>query len=233
MIENLPDWINWLFLLTAILTVGTFHFANGKPNKLTLAVVIWSIGQSILAYIGFYENTDAIPPRFLLVLIPVFIAIIYGMRRKKLTWVLENRNIEISTFLHTVRLPVEIVLFYLFTKNMLPELMTFEGRNFDIIAGITAPIIGVLWIVKIIDKKVLLIWNIVGLLLILFVFGNGILSSKLPIQLFGFEQPTVAPNYFPFILLPATVVPLVLYSHLTDIIKLLKEKQHTTKPKSH
>ena len=56
--------------------------------------------------------------------------------------------------------------------------------------------------------------------LILFVFANGILSSELPIQMFGFEQPTTAPNYFPFILLPATIVPIVIYTHLTDIIKL-------------
>lgn len=223
MIENLPNWINWLFLLVAILTIGIFHFSNGRPKKLTLIILIWSVLQSIIAFTGFYEKTDLIPPRFLIVLIPVVLAIVFGLMKKPLNWVIKNRNTELSTFLHTIRLPVEIVLFYLFVYNLLPELMTYEGRNFDILAGISAPIIGVLWLRKIIGRTTLLIWNFLGLLLILFVFGNGILSSELPIQMFGFEQPTIAPNYFPFILLPATIVPIVIYTHITDIIKLWKE----------
>ena len=224
MIENLPNWINWLFLLTAILTVGVFHFANGKPTKLTLFIVIWSLVNSILAFTGFYEKTDLIPPRFLLILIPVLSFIIFGLTKKRLNWITQKRRTDLSTFLHTIRIPVEIILFYLFVDKMLPELMTFEGRNFDILAGISAPIIGLLWLNKIISRNALIIWNVFGLFLILFVFINGILSSELPIQIFGFEQPTKAINYFPFVLLPATIVPIVIYTHITDIIKLWKEK---------
>jgi hypothetical protein len=224
MIENLPNWINWLFLLTVILTVGIFHFANGKPTKLTFFILIWSLVHSILAYTGFYEKTDLIPPRFLLILIPVLLFIIFGLTKKRLNWITQKRRTDLSTFLHTIRIPVEIILFYLFMDKMLPELMTFKGRNFDILAGISAPLIGILWLKKIINRNALIIWNVFGLFLILFVFINGILSSELPIQIFGFEQPTKAINYFPFVLLPATIVPIVIYMHITDIIRLRKEK---------
>jgi hypothetical protein len=224
MIENLPNWINWLFLLTVILTVGVFHFANGKPTKLTFFILIWSLVHSILAYTGFYEKTDLIPPRFLLILIPVLLFIIFGLTKKRLNWITQKRRTDLSTFLHTIRIPVEIILFYLFMDKMLPELMTFEGRNFDILAGISAPLIGILWLKKIINRNALMIWNVFGLFLILFVFINGILSSELPIQIFGFEQPTKAINYFPFVLLPTTIVPIVIYTHITDIIRLWKEK---------
>ncbi len=224
MIENLPDWLNWLFLLTVIVAIVIFHYANGKPKKLTFSIIIWSLFQSILAFTGFYEKTDLIPPRFLIVLIPVFVTLAYGLTKKPLNWIIENKNVIWSTFIHTVRLPVEIVLLYLYLNNMMPELMTYEGRNFDILAGISAPIIGILLLRNVIGRNTLFIWNTIGLFLILFVFTNGILSSELPIQMFGFEQPTKAPNYFPFILLPATVVPIVIYSHLTDIIKLWREK---------
>jgi hypothetical protein len=200
MIENLPNWINWLFLLTGVLTIGFFHYANGKPNKLTYLIIIWSLIQA------------------------VFITLIYGLTKRPLNWIIENKNTKLSTFIHTIRFPVEIILLYLYLNNMMPELMTFEGRNYDILAGISAPIIGILFLKNIIGRNALIIWNIIGLFLILFVFANGILSSELPIQVFGFEQPTKAPNYFPFILLPATIVPIVIYSHITDIIKLWKEK---------
>ncbi|MGB0788915.1 MAG: hypothetical protein ACPGQR_05215, partial [Marinirhabdus sp.] len=61
MIENLPNWINWVFLLTVLLTLALFHFSNGKPKKLTWFIIIWGLGQSILAFTGFYEKADATP----------------------------------------------------------------------------------------------------------------------------------------------------------------------------
>lgn len=98
--------------------------------------------------------------------------------------------------------------------------MTFKGRNFDIIMGITAPIVGLLLLIQKLNKKALLVWNYIGLVLILFILANGILSAELPFQQFGFEQPNRGINYFPFILLPATIVPIVIWTHLSDIIKL-------------
>jgi len=227
MIENLPNWIALTFIVTCLLTIGLFHFSNGKPKRLTLLIIIWSVIQSILAYIGFYQITDTIPPRFGLVLIPTTFLIIYGLLPRQQRWFLKQRETKISTFLHSVRLPVEIVLFGLFTHKMIPELMTFEGRNYDILMGITAPIIGYLFMVEKASKKTLLVWNIIGLILVLFILFNGILSSELPFQQFGFEQPNRGINYFPFVLLPATIVPIVIWTHLSDIIKLKKEIKTT------
>ena len=223
MIENLPIWIDFTFIVTCLLTIILFHFSNGRPKKLTLLIIVWSIMQSILAYIGYYQNTDSVPPRFGLVLIPTTFLIIYGLLPKQQKWFSEVRQTKISTFLHSVRLPVEIVLFGLFTNKMIPELMTFEGRNFDILMGITAPIFGWLFIKEKVSKKILMGWNIIGLILVLFILFNGILSAELPFQQFGFEQPNRGINYFPFVLLPATIVPIVIWTHLSDMIKLREE----------
>lgn len=223
MIENLPIWIDLTFTATCFITISLFHFSNGKPKKLTLLIIIWSIIQSILAYVGFYQNTDTILPRFGLVLLPTTLLIVYGLLSKQQKWVSETRQTQISTFLHSVRLPIEIVLFGLFVNKMIPELMTFEGRNNDILIGITAPIIGWLFLKQKVGKKILICWNIIGLIFVLFIYSNGILSAELPFQQFGFEQPNRAVNYFPFILLPATIVPIIIWTHISDIIKLKKE----------
>ena len=223
MIENLPNWINILFLITFILTIVFFYYSNGKPKKFTLLIIIWSIVQSTLAYFGFYQIVDTIPPRFGLVLIPMTLMIIYGLLPKQQKWFFNQRDSKISTFLHSVRLPVEIVLFGLFTHKVIPELMTFEGRNYDILMGITAPIVGLLLLKQKISKKTLLVWNIIGLTLVIFILFNAILSSELPFQQFGFEQPNRGVIYFPFVLLPSTVAPIVIWTHLSDIIKLTKE----------
>ncbi|MFT4681083.1 MAG: hypothetical protein ACI9YU_000920, partial [Flavobacteriales bacterium] len=127
---------------------------------------------------------------------------------------------RVSTFLHTVRIPVEICLFLLFSHGMVPELMTFEGRNFDILAGITAPVIGFLFLKNWIGTKGMIAWNAVSLGLVLFILVNGVLSTELPFQQFAFDQPNRAMMYVPFVLLPATVVPIVVFTHITDILKL-------------
>ena len=220
MIPDLPAHLNWIFLALAAYTIVMFHYSNGKNLRVTLMIIAWSILQCLLAYFGFFMDTEALPPRFTFVLLPATLAIVYTLLPKQRGRVIADRNLRVSTFLHLVRVPVEFCLFLLFTHKMIPELMTFEGRNFDIIAGITAPIIGFLYLKNRIGTRGMLAWNLVGLGLVLFILFNGILSSELPFQMFAHDQPNAAMKYFPFILLPATIVPIVVFAHLADILKL-------------
>ncbi|MCT4580347.1 MAG: hypothetical protein N4A35_02935 [Flavobacteriales bacterium] len=220
MIEGLPYTINALFLCTAIITIVFFHLANKNAKKAVLLLIIGSLLQLLIAFTGFYHDTDDFPPHFTFVLVPSTLAIVYGLLPKQKEAIIQGRNLKISTLSHVVRVPVEICLFYLFQYQMIPELMTFEGRNFDIIAGLTAPLMSWLYAKQKIANKILLIWNWIGLGLVLFILINGILSAELPFQQFAFDQPNKALEYPPYVLLPALIVPVVVYTHITDIIKL-------------
>ncbi len=222
MIDNLPFWIDALFVLTWIVTLVFFFFANGKAKRSTFVIIIWSLLQSCLAYSGFYQNTTDIPPRFGLVLIPATAFIIYGLLPNQQKWFIEHRNSTIATFLHSVRVPVELCLFGLFTYKMIPELMTFEGWNFDIIMGISAPIIGLLLYRQRANKTLLILWNILGLILVSSIMIMGILSAELPFQQLAFDQPNRAVLYFPYILLPAVIVPIVIWTHVSELIRIFK-----------
>jgi len=102
--------------------------------------------------------------------------------------------------------------------------MTFEGRNFDILSGITAPVIYYFGFKgKGLNTKLLLTWNFICLTLLINIVINAILSVPFSFQKFGFDQPNIALLYFPFIWLPCCIVPLVLLAHLASIRKLLKE----------
>ncbi len=107
-----------------------------------------------------------------------------------------------------------------------PELMTFEGRNFDILSGISAPIVYYLYFIKgKISKRTLIIWNFICLLLLVNIVVHAILSAPTPFQKMAFDQPNIAVLHSPFHLLPAIVVPLVFLSHLASIRLLLKRKK--------
>jgi hypothetical protein len=129
------------------------------------------------------------------------------------------------TYLHVVRVPVEIVLLWLFLNHAVPQLMTFEGRNFDIIAGITAPVIAYYGLSKgKLNRQIILLWNWVCLALLANIVINALLSAPSPLQKFAFDQPNIAIINFPFSWLPTFIVPIVLFAHLTSIRQLTKKR---------
>lgn len=232
MIENLPNYVSITFILTTFLTVGFFLFAVKQTVFDTLAaktlvflIAFQLIFQAILSLGGFYLVTDAVPPRLMLTgVFPAFLVIIlyFIFARKTL---IEKLPLKILTLLHILRVPVEIVLFWLFQEKLVPELMTFEGRNFDILSGLTAPII--YWFGfrnGKINRPLLIVWNIFALGLLVNIVTHAILSFPFPFQQLAFDQPNRGILYFPFIWLPTVVVPLVLFSHLIGLWQLFKSK---------
>ncbi len=222
MIANLPMYVNIVFILTTLLTVFLFYKAASR-SKISLGILaLWLLLQAVLSYVGFYTVTNTTPPRFILLALPAVLLIIFLFTTAKGRTFINNLDVKTLTLLHIVRVPVEICLYWLFMNKSIPQLMTFEGRNFDILAGFTAPIIFYFGYVKNkLGKTVLLLWNFVCLGLLLNIVVNAILSAPSNFQQFAFEQPNIAILYFPFVWLPCCVVPLVLLAHLVCIRKVL------------
>ena len=222
MIAHLPMYVNIVFILTTLLTVFLFYKA-GNLSKINLGILgLWLLLQAVLSYVGFYTVTNTTPPRFILLALPAVLLIIYLFLTAKGRVYLNNLDAKTLTLLHVVRIPVELCLYWLFLHKSIPQLMTFEGRNFDILAGLTAPVIFYFGYVKNkLGKTVLLLWNFICLGLLLKIVINAVLSAPSNFQQFAFEQPNTAILYFPFVWLPCCIVPLVLLAHLVCIRKLL------------
>jgi hypothetical protein len=223
--EQIPNYLNIFFGLTTLFTIGIFYWAANQ-SKFTLIILLsWLILQFIIGTTGFYTITEGIPPRFLLLILPPFIFIIGLFSTTKGLLFVDRLNIRTLTMLHVVRIPVEFVLYGLYVYKTVPELMTFEGRNYDIISGLTAPIIYYLGFVKKqLNTKILLIWNFICLGLLFNIVVHAVLSAPFPFQLFAFEQPNIAVLYVPFNWLPSCIVPLVFLSHLASIRLLFNNK---------
>lgn len=219
-----PTLPSILFIFITIITLTLFFYATNK-NKSVL-IIILAIGslQALLSHNGFFLINDTFPPRLLLIITPGLLLIIYSFFSMKGKAFIASIDLEKYTYLNTIRIMVEIGLFILFIHKLVPESMTFEGRNFDVISGITAPFIAYFGFTKrTLDKSIIVAWNVICLILVLQVVVTGVLSAPSALQQLAFEQPNVAVLLFPFIWLPGIIVPIVLFGHLVSIYKLKTE----------
>ncbi len=229
----LPFYIPLVFGLTTVaallLFVRTVNVSGVSATQRRAMVIFaalagWLILQAILALNGVYTTKPkSFPPRFLLLgILPGMLVIVLVFATSKGRAFADSLPLKNLTWLNIVRIPVELVLFWLYLNKAVPGLMTFEGRNYDILAGITAPFAAYFGVSKgSFNRRGMLLWNIVCLGLLLNIVVNALLSAPTPLQRFAFDQPAIAILNFPFNWLPSFVVPLVLFGHLTSIRQLV------------
>jgi hypothetical protein len=212
------------FMLLTGLTVWLFYRAAHRSRPTLYVLVVWLALQAGLGLTGFYAAAPAaLPPRLLLALLPPVLVIAGLLLTARGRSYLRGLRIEVLTLLHTIRVPVEVGLLTLYHYHAVPQLMTFEGRNWDIFSGLSAPVVYYLvFRRRLLGYNVLLGWNLLCLGLVLNTLFNALLSVPGPLQRFAFEQPNIAVLYFPFVWLPSCIVPLVLLSHAAAFCQLTK-----------
>ena len=217
---HLPVPIILFFLLTALLALAGFAKAV-CGSRIAIAVSIsWICLQSAVALSGFYLVTQTLPPRLLLAVAPpllVILALFVTVRGRRF---LDRTNLKWCVLIHSVRILVELNLYWLFLYKQVPAQMTFERGNLDILAGLSAPLVWWAFRRQLLGRRGLLLWNSLCLLGVLNAFLRAMLSAPFRFQRFAFDQPTIAILTFPFVLLPAFLVPAVLLCHSVVFRKL-------------
>lgn len=184
----------------------------------------WAVVISTLSLTGITGRFDIFPFNIgPILLVPLIIIIVFTFS-KTLAEVL--RNIEPCKIirLQVFRVFVEILLWMFFIQNILPVQMTFEGRNFDILAGLTAPVIGYLAYRNKLSTTVLIIWNLVCFGLLINIVAIAILSMPTPFRYFMNEPSNTIVTVFPIIWLPAFLVPLAYMLHFISLRQLTLKK---------
>lgn len=219
--ENLPVYINLLFGLTVVATIIGFYLVTKSKTFLFVAIG-WIILQALLGISGIYQDTESIPPKLMLFgIFPALLLIAVTFLTKKGRYFIDNINLKRLTYFHSIRIPIEIILSLLFHQGVVSVYMTFEGTNFDLFSGITAPIVAYFAFRTTKEKKKLLLWwNFICLLLLLNVVTTAVFAFPSPFQKLAFDQPNIAVLFFPYNLLPSVIVPTVLFGHLVAIRQL-------------
>ena len=216
-----PLYLVTFFLFTVLLAFVGFALAVRWQKAALGLSLLWMVIQSAIALSGFYLQTKTIPPRFFLAPMPAFLLIAMVFLTRRGRGFVDSMSLKWSVFLHSVRILVEITLYWLFLYKQVPAQLTFEAGNVDILMGLNAPLVWWAFASGRIQKRGLLVWNSLALLSVLNSLVRAVLSAPFRFQQFAFDQPTVAILTFPFILLPAFVVPAVIFTHLAAFRKLL------------
>jgi hypothetical protein len=223
--ENLPLYIPVTFILTTLFAAMWLYKAGNYSKLILIISLLWLGLQAAISLSGFYLFSSGLPPRFALLLMPPIVMIVILFITKKGRLFITGFDVKALTLIHIVRIPVELTLYWLFIHKTIPQVMTFEGRNFDILCGITAPIIYYFGYIKnTFGRVTLLAWNIACLLLLANIVITAVISAPFDFQKIGLDQPNIALFYFPFIWLPCFVVPVALFSHMVNIRKLIINK---------
>jgi hypothetical protein len=229
---HLPLYLAVAFGLTTVATYvvylriikkSTYLTPNAK-NIVYVLIFVWLVIQGILSSNDVYStNLKSFPPKlFVFGLLPTIALIIILLVTKVGRAFMDSLPLKEITYLNTVRVAVEFILLGLFLNKAIPKIMTFEGGNFDILSGLSAPVIAYFVFTKKSVKPVaLLVWNIVCLGLLLNVVTKALLAAPLPLQQLAFDQPNIAILLFPFTWLPTFVVPVVLFGHVVSLRRLI------------
>lgn len=222
---SVPLFWGGIILLTGWLLYRALPTETLKHHFAFIAC-IWCVLQTIIGLSGWYLDTTGLPPRFTAIVVPPVLFILYLLNNKKAASWIQNIDLKRLTYLHMVRIPVEIALLQLYHLKKIPQMMTFEGHNFDILSGITALLVGFFaFNGQMQSKRILIIWNILGLCLLGIIVGTAALSLPTPFQQLAFDQPNIAVLRFPFLLLPGFIVPIVLFAHLAALKQLIFKKE--------
>lgn len=190
---------------------------SGKSSRaflLSFMLGVWLLGTVMLAEKGVLQDFSQFPPPIIVVvLMSVVMTCALAFSRYGLL-VIEGAGLVWLVGFQGFRVLVEVFLHQMYLEGIVPEQMTYVGLNFDILAGISALVMA--WQIsrKKVGPKAILIWNILGLLLLLNIVTIAILSMPTAFRVFENEPANTFVTHVPFIWLPTFQVQAALFGHL-------------------
>jgi hypothetical protein len=229
---HIPQFIEVLFILLTFfllaVTVLAVRIISGDRKttvKTFIILFLWLSFLKIISGMSFFHDFESMPPRLIIGPLSCIIAITVLAFSRSFGGFLKRVPLHWLVYVQGFRIVMEIILCLLAENGVIHERMTFTGLNFDILAGISALLVG--WLVKKnkISRAGLIAWNIACVILLLNIVGIAALSTPYPFAVFRDEPVNTAVFYFPFIWLPGFVAPFALAMHVFTIRKVMLEKK--------
>ena len=189
-----------------------------------ISLMVWAGFVSIWSLSGSMGDFSIFPINMLPVLVIPMIAILAFTFSKAGKEILLRIPIENIIRIQTFRFFVEQLLLALYLENQMPIQMTFEGRNFDVLSGLSAPLIAFLISKGKMSRTWVIIWNMVCLGLLVNIVATAILSMPTSSRIFMNEPANTIVTQFPVSWLPGLLVPLAYGLHFLSLRQLYLKK---------
>lgn len=200
--------------------------AELPPNRrralvvgVAVSVGAWLALAAALAATGVLSVWTARPPRVLMLPLTVFAALMMLNRTATFRELLAAIPDWWPVALQSFRVAVELILWGLFVRGVVPVQMTFEGRNFDVLVGLSASPISFLVATNRIGPRALLLWHAFGLAMLANVVGTAATSLPGPLHLAWPGEPLTEIASFPNVWIPAFLAPFAVFLHVVSIRK--------------
>jgi len=165
----------------------------------------------------------AMPPTMLrLVVGPALLAVVLLASLPATGRMLANAPADWLVSFQAFRIPMELILYGLYTSGHWHRRLTFEGANFDIATGVLALGVGYLMHKGRAGRGLVIAFNVVGLVLLTTIVVMALLSAPTPMLHFADEPLNRVVLHLPLVWLPGFVVPLALLGHLLSLRQLLQ-----------
>lgn len=219
-----------LFLFVALILGIRKGLATSPFSKLWLwigtGVLAWMALLTALASVGFFAQWDVLPPPFMPMFPITLIAMLWWSRSASFQTLINRIPRHYPVYLQAFRIWIEVVLWQLFLEEILPEQMTFEGLNWDVLTGLSALGMGFLLAkTGLRYRKLAIAWNVMGLILVTTIVTIAVLSTPTSFRFFTEGPANEVIAHWPFVWLPGFVVPVAYLLHLISIKQLLSQKQ--------
>ena len=180
--------------------------ATALGNRFMAAVLGW-IGLVLLAaWSGVLQRWDLRPPPLMGLLAAILGLGIVIARSTAGDRLARGLPLAALVGLQSFRLPLEVVMHGAAERGLMPVQMSYAGRNFDVITGLTAVILAVWLRFGHPPRAIVSVWNVMGLLLLANIVTVAVLSTPM-FAAFGSSPERL--NTFvtrpPYVLLP--VIP--------------------------
>ncbi len=189
--------------------------------RATAVIVGWTAFWLFFAHTGLLARFDRFPPPAIGMFLSVMVAGFAIATSKVGGWLSNGLPVVALIGLQGFRFPLELVMHQAAREGVMPEPMTFTGRNFDILTGVAAITIALVYRKREVPRTVAVGFSILGTGLLATILVIALASMPL-IRAFGDDPKMINTWVFypPFVLLPVLFVLVALAGQLVLIRRL-------------
>jgi hypothetical protein len=175
-------------------------------RRFLIGALVWVAVVSVAALSGLLLPRDDRPPLpFGLMLVSILALGIAVARSRIGDRLARGAPLAWLVLFQSFRLPLELAMHRAYTEGLMPVQMSYSGRNFDIVTGATALVLGLAMLVIPVPRWIVMAWNGLGLILLANILAVAMLSTPI-FAYFGPDRLNVWVMWMPYTLLPAVMV---------------------------